>query len=301
MEPGKLESTAHSGAPSRVAFLEGQGELPILEVVTPWSAAEIFLHGAHVTRFKKHNEPPLLFMSQCSRFEQGSPIRGGIPVILPWFGFREGLGQHGFARKRAWELKEVAFGPGGSVSARFSFPETPEAAAFPPFKAEYTVTVSESLGLRLAVTNLSQDQALPFENCLHTYFEVGDVTAIGVVGLKGCEYLDQVEKFARKTEGQDAIRINSEVDRIYLNTSAPVEILDPRLGRKIRVETEGSRSTVVWNPWIAKAQQMADFGNDDYETMVCVESGNVADNALTIAPRQTAVLQVKLSSACLQG
>jgi D-hexose-6-phosphate mutarotase len=284
-----------------VTFLEGQGELPILEIVTPWSAAEIFLHGAHVTRFKKNDDSPLLFMSQCSRFEHGSPIRGGIPIILPWFGFREGLGQHGFARKHTWELKEVSFGPEGSASARFWLPDSPEAAAFPPFKAEYTVTVSDSLQLCLEVTNHSADQVLTLENCLHTYFEVSDVTAISITGLKGCEYLDQVEQFKRKTETQDAIRIGSEVDRIYLNTSAPVEIVDPRLGRRIRIETEGSTSTVVWNPWVAKAQQMADFGNEEYEKMVCVESGNVAENCLSVAPRQKAVLNVKLTSARLAG
>jgi len=301
MEPGNLQSTTRSGATSRVAFLEGQGELPILEVVTPWSSAEIFLHGAHVTRFKRHDDSPLLFMSQCSRFERGSPIRGGVPIILPWFGFREGLGQHGFARRRSWELKEVSFGPEGSASVRFWLPDSPEAAVFAPFKAEYTVTVNETLELCLEVTNHSSEQVLTLENCLHTYFEVGDVTAISITGLKGCEYLDQVEQFRRKTEQQDAIRINSETDRIYLNTSAPVEIIDPRLGRKIRVETTGAASTVVWNPWVAKAQQMADFGNEEYEKMVCVESGNVAENTLAVAPLKTATLRVKLSSSRLSN
>ena len=45
----------------RVTFLDGQNEMPMLEISTAWSTAEVYLHGAHVTQFKKKNEPPLLF------------------------------------------------------------------------------------------------------------------------------------------------------------------------------------------------------------------------------------------------
>src|SRR5258706_7314405 len=107
MTNSTVEQKAGANA-GRVAFLDGRGELPMLEVSTPWSTSEIYLQGAHVTQFQKKNEPPFLFLSQCSRFAEGQPIRGGIPVIFPWFGPREGLGQHGFARIKSWELKEFA-------------------------------------------------------------------------------------------------------------------------------------------------------------------------------------------------
>ena len=284
----------------RVTFLDGQGEMPMLEISTAWSTAEIYLHGAHVTQFKKKDEPPLLFVSQCSRFAEGQPIRGGIPVIFPWFGAREGLGQHGFARVKAWELKEFAPAPDGSVSVRLRLPDCPEAAAFPAFTADYIVTVSQSLTLQLVITNQSRDAEFTFENCLHTYFDVGDATAIAISGLKGISYLDKVAGFMEKTETSDALRIASEVDRVYLNTSGTVEILDPRLGRKILVEKQGSASTVVWNPWIAKSRQMPDFGDEEYERMICVESGNVASNSITLPPGGTSTLTVKLSSETLK-
>src|SRR5207245_8721661 len=105
-----------------------------------WSTAEVYLQGAHVTQFKKKDEEPLLFLSQCSRFEKNEPIRGGIPVIFPWFGPREGLPQHGFARLKAWELKEFAPAADGSVSVRFRLPDCPEASAFLSFKVGYFVT-----------------------------------------------------------------------------------------------------------------------------------------------------------------
>jgi D-hexose-6-phosphate mutarotase len=276
-------------------FLDGQGELPMIGISTMWSSAEVYLQGAHITNFRKHGEAPVTFMSQCSRFTEGQPIRGGIPVVLPWFGMREGMGNHGFARVKTWELKEFAPAPDGSVSVRFRLPDCPEASSFPSFTADYVITVSESLTLQLIVSNQAADEPLVFENCFHTYFEVSDVTSISIHGLKGVSYLDKVANFLQRTEKEDAIRISSEVDRIYLNTAGPVEIHDPRLGRKIRIEKQGSNSTVVWNPWIAKSQQMPDFGNDEYQRMVCVETGNVSSDEITLAPGRTSTLTTRLS------
>jgi glucose-6-phosphate 1-epimerase len=296
MPKSTSEPKPGSGNAGRVTFLDGRGELPMLEISTAWSTAEIYLHGAHVTHFKKKDEPPLLFLSQCSRFAENEPIRGGIPVIFPWFGPREGLPQHGFARLKTWELKEFAPAADGSVSVRFRLPDCPEASAFPPFTAEFIVTVDQALKLQLAITNKSETEVFTLENCLHTYFEVDKISEISITGLEGAGYLDKVENFAQKPGSKQPIRVSSEVDRIYLNTIGAVEILDRRLRRKIRVEKHSSMSTVVWNPWITKAQQMPDFGNEEYERMVCVESCNVASNSIRLPPGETSTLAVKLSS-----
>ncbi len=283
----------------RVMFLDGQGELPMLEVTTPWSSAEIYLHGAHVTNFTRKGEPPLLFMSQCSRFAEEQPIRGGIPLVFPWFGMREGMGQHGFARNKNWEVKEFSPKADGSVSVRLRLPDCPEAATLPPYTADYIITVSQALTLQLVVKNDTAEESFTFENCLHSYFAVGDIKAVSIRGLKGVKYLDKVANFAKKTESAEAIRIQSEVDRVYLDTTGPVEIHDTALRRKIMIEKQASLSTVVWNPWIAKAQQMPDFGNDEYQRMVCVETGNVASNQITLPPGESSTLTIKLSSAPL--
>jgi D-hexose-6-phosphate mutarotase len=158
------------------------------------------------------------------------------------------------------------------------------------------VTVTDRLQLELIITNASAEQDLSFENCLHTYFAVRDITTVAVAGLKGLRYLDKADNFAPKKEESDTIPIASEVDRIYLDTTGPVEILDPGHRRRIIIEKSGSASTVLWNPWIAKAQQMSDFGNDEYKQMLCVESGNVATNKLTLPPGRSSVLRVTLRS-----
>lgn len=285
--------------PGRVSVLEGNGGLPKFEVTSDTSTAEIYLHGAHVTDFKKRSEPSLLFTSQCSRFEANQPIRGGIPIIFPWFGARDGSAAHGFARNTSWLLTETTGTPTGGVSLRFAFPGTKENALWTPFSAYYAVTVTDTLILELIITNTAAGQNLTLEDCLHTYFTVGDIAAVSIRGLKGGAYLDKVDGFAPKTETNDAIRISSEVDRVYLKTTSTVEIRDEKLKRNIRVAKSGSDSTVIWNPWIAKAQQLADFGNEEYQRMVCVESGNVASDKLTLAPGQSHVLRVELSSTSL--
>jgi len=284
--------------PGRAVFADGPGGLAKIRIDSASSSAEFFLHGAHVTHFQTNGQPPLLFLSQKSRFAEGQAIRGGIPVILPWFGAREGQPAHGFARTRTWEVEEIASLPDGSIRLHFSLPDR-AGAGFPPFVADYIVTVGDTLELQLVVSNASPDRDLVFENCLHTYFAVGDISAVSITGLKGVSYRDKVENFAEKTETTDAIKIVSETDRVYQDTTGPVEIHDAALRRRIRVEKTGSASTVVWNPWIAKAKEMADFGDDEYQRMVCVESGNVGRNKITLAPGKSATLTVKISSAAL--
>jgi D-hexose-6-phosphate mutarotase len=282
--------------PGHVRFIDGVGDMPAINVGTGASSAEIYLQGAQLTHFQVKGQPPLLFLSQVSRFAEGYPIRGGIPIILPWFGPRPGHPSHGFARLRPWTLKETNYGADRSVSLRFLLEAESKEAGFAPFVAEYQVTVSDQLRLGLKVTNGSREVDLKCELCLHTYLFVGDINVVTLSGLKGTRYLDKVDAGKVKTEESDAIRIFSEVDRVYLDTAAPVEIQDPSLGRIIRVEKENALSTVVWNPWIAKAQSLPDFGNEEYLTMVCVESGNVAENALTLAPGASATMSVVLTA-----
>lgn len=289
-------STDHLKLPAGVTISEGRGELPVVQVKTPCSSAEIYLHGAHVTHFQINGEPPLLFLSQCSQFAAGQPIRGGVPIIFPWFGASDGKGQHGFARKADWMLNAITKDDADRVRLEFQLPECAGVAAFPKFALKFFVTVGESLEMKLETTNLSSSANFEFEDCLHTYFHVGDISAVSVHGLKGATYLDKTDNFARKTEKDDAIWFRSEVDRPYLDTIATVEIHDAKLRRAIFVEKENSASTIVWNPWIARALQLSDLGDEEYRQMVCVESGNVASNRLVLAPGKSSLLKVRLIS-----
>lgn len=278
-----------------VELTAGQGGLPLVRIQTRWSVAEIYLQGATVTHFQRHNEPPLLFLSAKSRFEPDAPIRGGIPVIFPWFGKpADKPAQHGIVRSRVWDFIGSTVDGNGSVQARFGL----ACAELPGIAIEYVVTVSEHLEVELIVRNGSASEFV-FENCLHTYFTVGDIHRTTVTGLKGVEFLDAVDGFARKTEREESIRFTAETDRVYFNTPHTTEIRDAAWSRIIRVEKESSVSTVVWNPWIEKSKRMADYGDDEYLRMVCVESGNVRSEAIKLASGGVSRLKVKLSSASL--
>jgi glucose-6-phosphate 1-epimerase len=234
-------------------------------------------------------------MSQSSQFAVGKAIRGGVPIVFPWFpwfGAREGLPNHGFAGVTEWEWEGISAAPDGSVTLRFCLPDSAARAGDAPSeKVTFAVTVSDKLTMELTVANPSGTEKLSFENCLQTYFAIGDIAEAEITGLKGTAYIDKVDNFRRKLESSDAIRINSETDRVYLDTTGAVDIYDSRHHRKIHVEKSGSVSTVVWNPWVAKAKQMPDFGDDEFKQMVCVESGNVAQNKITLAPNQSAFFE----------
>lgn len=285
--------------PGRLTLQEGNGELTKLDIRTAWSSAEIYLHGAQVTAFQKRDEPPLLFVSRCSRFESGAPIRGGIQVLFPWFGPREGEPSHGFARITEWELHETVALPEGGVTVRFSLPETAEQAVWPSFTAYYVVTVAERLTLELIVTNTDPAQPFTFETCLLGYFAVGDIGAVSVCGLKGLTYLDQVENLTPKSDGDETLRFGAEVERIYLDQTGPMEILDSRWQRRVRIDKTGSASTVVWNPWAAKAQQIPDLGNEEYRQMLCLGPGNVARHSLTLQPGHSSLMRLGIATAPL--
>ncbi len=277
--------------PGLVSVFTGHGGLPAIRIETDLSTAEIYPHGAHVTHFQPKGEAPLLFMSGASEFETGKPIRGGVPVIFPWFGAREGMPAHGFARLTPWDLLNSRALPDGSVKLHFRLPPDDE------FEVDFFLTVAASLTMELTVTNTGNSD-FSFENCLHTYFNIASIAHTTITGLAGTRYLNQLTG-AELTDTDEILRINAETDRIYQDTAATVEIHDTELHRSIRVQKSGSKSTVVWNPWIEKSRRMPDFGDTEYLQMLCVESGNLRENAITLAPGEGSTLRVKVDSVPL--
>jgi D-hexose-6-phosphate mutarotase len=85
-------------------------------------------------------------------------------------------------------------------------------------------------------------------------------------------------------EGTGPIRIIGETDRTYLSARGKTAVRDEAMKRTIVIDKSGSDSTVLWNPWIGKAKAMADFGDEEWKGMVCVETANIASNAITLAP-----------------
>jgi glucose-6-phosphate 1-epimerase len=263
--------------PAAVEVGRDRHRLARLTISTPAADATLYLHGAHVTHYQPRGFPPVLFMSAASRFEPGQPIRGGVPVIFPWFGPHPtdpAAPAHGWARTSAWALENVAANDGG-VEVVLSLRKN-------DFDVTYAVTIGRELRMELSVRNTAAS-ARRFEEALHTYLSVSDVRQVNVEGLAGREYVDKVDGMKRKTQSGN-VAITGETDRVYLSTPDPVTVHDPAAGRSLVISRHGSASTVVWNPWVEKAKKMPDFGDDEWPRMLCVETANVADNAVTLAP-----------------
>lgn len=283
--------------PGRVEIVNGRGELPLVKITTPWSAAEIYLHGAHVASFQRNGEPPLIFMSAKSYFAPDKAIRGGVPVCFPWFGSRAGEQSHGFARITAWELLETSATNEGAVVVRLRLPQASLKPEWSALRTEFILTVADTLTMELITTNESADKTVEIENCLHTYFNVGDISTVTVTGLQGAAYVDNAGDGhgALKTDGEPALRITKETNRLYKDTTDPVLIRDESLKRTISVEKAGSHSTVVWNPWTTQ-KLPDDFDPAEHKKMICVESGNVKTNKFSLAPGKNSALKVLLRS-----
>jgi glucose-6-phosphate 1-epimerase len=277
--------------PDTVRVEAGRGGLRRLVIGAAQADAEIYLHGAHVTHFQPRGQKPVLFMSAKSSFEPGKPIRGGVPICFPWFGARQD-GQpgaaHGFARLVEWELTKAEPAGNGAVELNFRFVSSQATREQwdGDFELHYMVRVGTTLGLELRVRNTS-DRPIRFEEALHTYLSVSDAKQVSIEGLGGVTYSDRVGTPHTETESTAPIRITAETDRVYLDTRATCVVHDPGGQRRLVVEKAGSDATVVWNPWIAKAKAMPDFGDDEWPSMLCIETCNVGEHRVTIAPGQS--------------
>jgi glucose-6-phosphate 1-epimerase len=296
------------GLRDALRFEEGPGGLTLAKIATDAATAEIYLQGAHVARWQPASvEDPVLFMSAKSHFAAGKAIRGGVPLVFPWFADRTGGlsgPAHGFARTLEWEVVAAERrAEGVALSFKLLPNQTTRDLGFDHFVLIYEVIVGEvivgaTLTLALEVENVG-DSPLTFEEALHAYYSVSDVRQIEVSGLGDTDYLDRADNAKRKHQGVGAIRFAGETDQLHLNTRAAVTISDPEWKRRIVIEKRGSESTVVWNPWIEKASRLTDFGDEEWPHMVCVEPANAAENAVTVAPgaRHTMGMTVRVEGA----
>ena len=281
------ELNARFGIAGKVAFTEHAGGFEILEVTTKLANATIALQGAQVVVWEPAGERPVTWLSEEAQYITGKSIRGGAPVCWPWFGPHVSevkFPAHGYARTAPWEVIKTQAQADGRVHLVFRLVECETNRAFWPHSTplQLHITVGKQLELEL-VTRNNERSPVTITEALHTYFAVGDVRQLRVLGLDGVEYLDKVGE-ARRLRQSGQVIFTGETDRIYLNTDGECVIDDLVWKRRIHIKTRGSRSTVIWNPWIDKSIRLGDMGEIGYLGMVCIESANAADNAVTIAP-----------------
>jgi glucose-6-phosphate 1-epimerase len=281
------ELTAEFGIAGILDFVETEHGLVKAAISLDSMVGELYLQGAHLTAWQPSGERPVLFTSPNSAFASGRAIRGGIPVIFPWFGANRhatAAPQHGFARTAPWHLDSVETAGRKSLTLTFSLHDADVASPFwpEPFRAIYSVVFARTLSLRLAVQNRAT-HPIVFEEALHTYFAVSDITGVAISGLAGTTYIDKTDAARRKPQTAPRVTIAAETDRVYLDTPGECAIEDRGWRRRVVIKKNAAASSVVWNPWAEKAAAMVDLGDPAWRGMVCVETGNIADNEVRLA------------------
>ena len=267
-------------------------------VATPEATATVYLHGAHLTAWQPAGAKPVIFLSGKSAFAAEKPIRGGIPVVFPWFGpdtkgraGGEAGPMHGFARLQEWAMTG-AERDGGDVVLTFRLGPSvlSRLVGFDHFAVELEHRIGKTLATRMTVTNQGEE-AMTFEQALHTYYEVADIEQVRVAGLEATGYIDKMDDFAVKPAAGEAIAFTGPVDRVYQGTTAVCTITDGGNARTIVTRKTGSETTVVWNPW----KEMPDLAAEAWRTMVAVETANVGVRAVTLAPGASHTMEAVVS------
>jgi glucose-6-phosphate 1-epimerase len=281
------ELNSRFAIPGQLQFSQRGEGIVVAELSNDFGSADIALQGAQVLSWVPQQSAPVFWLSEAAVFRKGQAIRGGVPICWPWFGPHEtepSFPNHGFARTRDWTFVQCRSLPGGQTELllRLGFDEDLQDYWPHQTPIELNLVLGKSLEISLNTRNLSAGPVTITE-ALHAYFAVDDIRRVSVYGLEDKEYLDSVDSSRRKRQ-EGVVAISGETDRVYVNTPDVCLIDDPLVGRRIRIAKQGSRSTVVWNPWIEKSQRLGDMGTEAYRHMLCLETTNAAQDRVSIAP-----------------
>lgn len=237
----------------------------------------------------------VLWCGSKAEYAPGKPVRGGIPLVFPWFGDHPSdkkLPAHGFVRNLPWRVKTTGPGPrleltiGDDAGTRAMWPHA--------FALTLTITVTDALRLELTIENPGR-APLRCEEALHTYFAVGDVHRASVHGLQGVACTEHAAAPEGSWDRKAPLQFRAETDRIFQGTPNQLELHAPALRRTITLRSEKARSAIVWNPWPAKTARLSGLAADDWQRFCCIETANVREHAIELPPggRHTLVLELQ--------
>ena len=265
--------------------------------------------GAHILSYQLAGQPPLIWLNDEAVFKTGKSIRAGVPVCWPWFGVfdrnpqsvqamrvsNEAPSAHGFVRAMDWELGGIE-AEGESLKVEFLLPY-PD-GGFPGWPHQVDLTLSIRLNEQLHIHLTSHNrgaETVSISQALHSYFAVSDVREVHVEGVGGLKYIETLDNWKTVTQTGD-LRFTGETDRIYLDAPPLLSIVDPAWERRIELTSTGSRTAVIWNPWIDRAAAFSDMADDGWQRMLCIETANVMDDVVNLKPGASHTLGVSVGS-----
>jgi glucose-6-phosphate 1-epimerase len=288
---------------------EVRDELTLLHVDNQAGTAEICLQGAQLLTYAARGQHPVVWTSAHTGFRRGASPRGGIPVCWPWFGnFADNPASvkasvspaastpaHGLVRDRAWTLEDIEPVSDELTVVTFTLNDDTRMRTVFPHGVQLKMRFAIGTGLEVCfeVSNWG-DTAFCFATALHTYFAVSHICQVQLLGLEGMQFADKVGGGWAIRSQEGPMLFKGETDAVFTHTPSRLEIDDKGWERRIVIETEGSRSCIVWNPWIEKSRQLSNFGDEEYQEMLCVESANAQEDFITLQPGQSHLLRVNI-------
>jgi glucose-6-phosphate 1-epimerase len=275
---------ASFGIQDQVKFIRGNGGFPFIYVQNQSASAVISVYGGQILSFKPSNEQvDMLFLSNKTLYEAGKLICGGIPICWPWFGpDPQGLKRldHGFVQNQLWVVTGTTTSDRETnISLQFTERHNDHKTWKQPFTLKLEINITKILTLKLITINTG-DKPFSITQAFHSYFTVGDIRQVQVLGLEGCHYFDKLDQGREKTQ-TGVVTIAEEVDRIYEDIDNHLVLNDPVYNRQVEIKSEHCRTGVVWNPW---QKTRADLEEEDYQRFVCVETGNIAFDLVQVLP-----------------
>ncbi|URE26739.1 Aldose 1-epimerase [Musa troglodytarum] len=219
------------------------------------SSAEVYLYGGHVTSWKNDHGEELLFLSSKAIFKPPKAIRGGIPICFPQFGSHGNLEQHGFARNRLWSI-DTDPPPFPTVSSNKAFVDL----IFKPSEDDLKIW-PHSYEFRLRITLGPGGDLMLTSRIRNTDGKPFSFT------------------FAYHTYFSV-----SDISEVRVEGLETLDYLDNLKAKEL-----------VWNPWEKKARSMADFGDDEYKHMLCVEAAAI-EKPITLKPGEEWKGRLELST-----
>ncbi len=292
---------------NELTIIEGEGGLPFINVENDFASGLISIYGAQLLSYKlktttASEESDLLFLSGKAYYEEGKSIKGGIPICWPWFGQdpeKRGRPAHGFARNMIWSLLETSSNKGAGTQIVLALSDSEATKKLWPhaFKLILTIDIGKTLKLSLTTGNTGE-QAFSITQALHTYFAVSDINKTRIAGLEQAQYIDTIQAGWPLLIQQGEIIFQQEVDRIYTQSSALTLFDDGNnnsKNRQVNIQSKGSKTTVVWNPWAEISANSADLSDEAYQQFVCIETANAAEDVIEIVPNESFTIEVEYS------
>ena len=277
------------GRDNRLRFSSGETGMTKVDITFDDAMLELYLQGAHITRYQPTADVNLLWMSSSAVYQPEKALRGGIPLCWPWFGAdteNPARPQHGYARTSDFNVvSTLADEQATSIiltldSAQAPYPDWQDKA-----QLEFEIRLSDSLWMEMRSRNLSTSP-LALSNALHSYFAIANRQRVAIPAVTGLTYLDKLQNYRPQLQSS-AITLNGEVDRVYQAPPDCIVLQDRSRHINTSIRSWGNNNLVIWNPGALKAQAMTDFDDDGFEQMVCIEPANALKQSITLQPGES--------------